>query len=134
MRGGRTAVSLTGLFLFFLVIQLIACATSLAQGAIRPQELTMLYLKILAVYSVPLGVILGGVFARREHRQPSDSGTAFLIAMGLAIVWNLILVGRLFAFVWADTDSTASLIDYYDNVAKAGSFLIAGALAYFFAK
>jgi hypothetical protein len=54
------------------------------------------------------------------------------MAMTLAVLWNVLLAWRSISFSLATEDSIAGLIAYLDKIAGAGSFLVAGALAYFF--
>jgi len=109
-------------------------AFSLVRDRMWPEDLLALVLKLLGIYSVPLGIILGGIFAQPKgplHDPPAGVAWAALL---LAAIWNLPLVWRSISFGLAQQDSVGDLIKYLDSVASASSFLVAGVLAFFFAK
>jgi hypothetical protein len=128
----RVRFGLLAIFILCLSTQLIAFFA--VSNKMWPDELQSLVLKILAIYSVQLSVILGGIFARPggsvEDPSPSLSWTAIL----LAVLWNALLMWRSIAFSAATKDSVTDLLKYLDGISSAGSFLVTGALAFFFAK
>jgi hypothetical protein len=132
MTMNRARFSLLAIFLAFLVAQLISFL--LMNQRLWPDELSTIVLKLLAIYAVYLGVILGGIFAHPqrilEQPSPATAWTAILVS----VLWNLLLVWRSVLFCLANQDSVGELIKYLDTVASAGSFLVAGALGFFFAK
>lgn len=132
MKLAQARMVLVGVFLGSMAIQAIAFFR--ASPYMWPEDLQALILKLLAVYSVHLGVIAGGMFAKSGLRDPKPSGVATISAILLAVVWNLLLVVRSLSFAGSRQDSAADLIKYLGTVADSGSFLVAAALAYFFAK
>ena len=123
---------LLAIFVVCLFVQIIAFVTVSQQ--MWPEDLEVLVLKILAIYSVHLTIILAGIFAQPkgplDNPPPSITLTAFI----LSIFWNALLIWRSLAFAWARQDSVQYLTKYLEGVASASSFLVTGALAYFFAK
>jgi hypothetical protein len=126
----QARLSLVVIFLGSLVIQATAFF-SIGQY-MWPEEMQALILKLLAVYSVHLGVIAGGMFAQSGTRNVKSGTATAVAAILLALVWNLLLVGRSLSLVIWRQDSVADLIRYLGAVADYGSFLVAAALAFFF--
>jgi hypothetical protein len=130
----RAQLLLLALFLGSLLLHLACFGYSVLAEAIYLDDLQKLATRILAIYSVPLGVIVGGIFGasgRRVGRAPSPTLWA---AIALCVLWNVLLLSRTLIFALASQDSIASLLSYVDAVAAAGTFLIGAALAYYFAK
>ena len=136
----RARVVLVGTFLVSLVIQVGVVVATYVEGAIASKDLTSLLLKLLAIYSVHLAVIFGGIFAQTQTTNHVNVPTvSFWIATVVAAIWNLLLLWRSIAFGVAGfnvniEDSVLSFATYLDDVSKASSFLVVGALAFFFTK
>ena len=140
----RARTVLVSVFLGSLVLQVFCILIVYMKSTITSNDVTTLLVKMLEIYSVPLAVILGGIFARPA--KASQEGvietaplTAFWLSVGLAAVWNLLLLWRgigfsVAAFVPSIEDSVNSFSSYVDSISKASSFLVAGALAYFSSK
>jgi hypothetical protein len=123
---------LLGIFTVCLLAQVIAF---LAVGSkMWPEDLQALILKIVAVYSVHLTVILGGIFAQPKGPLEDPPAPLAWTAIALAVLWNVLLAWRSFAFSMASQDSAPELIKYQDGVGSSTSFLVTGALAFFFTK
>lgn len=122
------------LFLAFLMAQGGAMAIAYVRGAIYADDLQHLLVRLLTIYSVPLGVIIGGIFAHDSRAPERLVGTPFWAALVMASAWNLLLMFRTIVFMLSAEDSMASLAAYFDAVSAAGLFLVGGALAYFFAR
>jgi hypothetical protein len=130
------------IFLLGLTIQIALVILSYSESAIAYNDLVSLLTKLLAVYSIHLSVIFGGIFAqKRETRKRSKpiqlSKAAFGLALVLALIWNLLLLWRSIMFGMAvydvnREDSVGQFLSYIETIASASSFLVAGALAYFF--
>ncbi len=132
MTMNQARLSLVVVFLGSLVLQAVAF---LRVGQYMwPEDLQALVLKLLAVYSVHLGVIAGGMFAQSGMRDVKPGTATAVTAILVALVWNLLLVGRSLSFAASKEDSVADLIKYLGAVADYGSFLVVAALAFFFAK
>jgi hypothetical protein len=125
---------LLAMFLTGLMIQLVCFGYSFLIGAVYVEDLQTMMVRILAVYSVPLGVIVGGIFGGAAERAAKASSGTFWTAAGLSLLWNILLLMRSLMFVIVQQDSITSLFGYIDAVSAASTFLIGGALAYFFAK
>ena len=126
----QAKLGLIGIFVGSLLVQAIAFFA--VSRRMWPEDLQSLIIKLLAVYSVHLGVIAGGAFAQEKARPPRTSTVASAAALLMALVWNLLLVGRSLSFAFARQDSAADLIKYLETVSDYGSFLVVGALAFFF--
>ena len=132
MTTSQARLSLVVIFLGSLIIQ--AAAFFSVSQYMWPEEMQALILKLLAVYSVHLGVIAGGMFAQSRMRPVKPETPTAVAAILMAAVWNLLLVGRSISFVISRQDSVADLIRYLGAVADYGSFLVVAALAFFFSK
>lgn len=127
-------------FIGGLALQAVATIFSYLERAIAVGDVTNLLYLSLTVYSVPLAVISGGIFARKMSSAKFGKApiAAFSIAIVGAIIWNILLVWRFAAFAYAAVnptlaDNAANLSAYVDSIAKASLFLVSGALTYFFA-
>ena len=132
IRSGRAQVILVATFLVALTIDCLAVAESYRQGAIYGNEAQMLVKVILAIYSIPLGVILGGVFGQKKLGAQRRVGVQFWVALILAIMWNVLLAARMLVFLFAADDSVRDLQEYLREVPTAGLFLVGSSLTYFF--
>jgi len=126
----RVRVTLFWVFIVFLVVQLAAVVLTYIKGEVYADELLSPLGKLIAIYSVPFAVILGGVFGQRRAKKAQSS--VFWIAFCLTLVWNLILAWRSIAFALMKEDSEAELSKYLDAMAIYSSSLIAGLLSYLF--
>lgn len=133
-RGAQFALG--GLFLAFLVAHVVCFSVAYLMGAIDVEDLSNMTVRILAIYSVPLGVVLGGVFGGTS--LPTDRGEfgVLCFALVLSTLWNLLLVVRSVVFVISEGSphAIAELFSYFDTLTAASTFLIGGALAYYSAK
>lgn len=132
MTMNRARLGLLGIFLTFLIAQITAFL--LVGYKMWPEDLESLILKLLTIYSVPLTVVLGGIFAQLGGHTKKPSPGVVWTALILAGVWNGLLLWRSIAFSLASQDSASGLIKYLDAVSSGGSFLVAGALTFFFTK
>lgn len=132
MSMNRARFGLMGIFLVSLVLQLVA--VFLARNKMWPEELLPLVLKLLGIYSVQLGVVLGGIFSQpRAPLAEPPSGLTWT-AFVLVTMWNLLLAWRSISFSFAAQDSVSDLTKYLDSIASSSSFLVAGVLTFFFTK
>lgn len=129
----RARAYLLTVFLTGLLIHSIALIYAYLRPAIYPETLTQLLIKILGIYSIHFAIIFGGIFGQSVTKTQKASKAIFWIAFSLAILWNLLLVWRTVVFSFASEDSSLELSKYLEEVSKASSFLVAGALAFFFA-
>ena len=125
-------------FLSGLLVGCLIFFAAYAHGTISAGDLTTLMTLMLASYSVHLGVILGGVFGAPNSKSLSEAGGAGVIATVVSIIWNALVIGRLILFGLAvvdveRTDSVDDVSSYVKTVAASGSFLVVGALTFFFA-
>lgn len=122
---------LFAVFVFGLIAQFLALISVRAE--MRPGELQALTLQLLGTYGVHLGVMIAGVFAQEGATTRRVAMLPFWIALTLALLWNLLLGWFTYAFITSDS-SVALLAEQITSVSQASSFLVAGALVYFFAK
>ena len=130
----RAQMVLASVFVVFLILQIGMIIYVYSLEGIYPEDVTNILLKMLIIYSVPLGIILGGVFGKGIRSKTNAPVVAFFLALVLAIVWNILLAWRGIAFALTTDDSVSQLINYLDVVATASTFLVAGSLSYFFSK
>jgi hypothetical protein len=128
----RVRYALMAMFLVGLIVQLAALIH--VRNAMFPEEFQSVLMRLLSIYSAQLGVVVGGIFA--EPKGPSENPPSGLAATALAsaLLWNLLLAWRTVAFSVDEQDSPSDLMKYLDSIAASSSFLIAGALAFFFGK
>ena len=131
MKVGRVRVILMCLFLLGFAAQVAAIIS--VGDKIFSDERQALIMRLLTIYSVHLSVVLGGIFA---HRPNPKARTSFLgwSAILVVLLWNALLVWRSVAFSVASQDSAAQLASYLEQVGSASSFLVSGALTFFFVK
>jgi hypothetical protein len=124
------------LFVASLVAHYGAFAYIYLTKAIDAPNLEVLILQILAIYSIPLSVILGALFGQDDQKEMCANPSAFYAAFVLSILWNGLLLGRTFVFVcgFAEDEHVGDLTGFLQNTSAASMFLITGALAFFFAK
>jgi hypothetical protein len=132
MSSNRARMTLTGIFIVGLLVQIIAVVVTRLNDEIRDSELVTLLGKLLTIYSIHLAVIIGAVFGQRKLPARAKNPPSFLLATTLATVWNLLLVWRTLAFTFADRDSVTAVTAYLDTISGASSFLVVGVLAYYF--
>ena len=120
-------------FVLSLLAVLALVSISYAQRAIYSSDLRDVVVRFLAIYSIPLGVIIPGMFGRASSGKRLAPRRAFWTALALALIWNLLIIGRTVFFTFATEDQVSSLLDFINTVATASSFLTVGALSYFFA-
>ena len=86
---------------------------------------------VLEVYSVPLAVIFGGMFAdRNASRHEIDKATAVFASL-VSVVWNIVFIGPLLLFVWSP-EGTPDSISAARNLVPYANFLIASTITYVF--
>jgi len=132
MSMNQARFGLMGIFLVSLVLQLVAIF--LTRNRMWPEELLSLVLKLLGIYSVQLGVVLGGIFSQPRGPLAEPPSGLTWTAFALVTMWNLLLAWRSISFGIAAQDSVGDLIKYLDSIASSSSFLVAGVLTFFFAK
>jgi len=128
----RVRYGLMGMFFLGLIVQLVALFH--VRTAMWPEEFQAVLLRILGIYSAQLGLVLGGIFAQPKPRLSNPPAGLAWVALGLVLFWNVLLGWRTIAFSIAEQDSTSDLMKYLDSIAASSSFLVAGALAFFFGK
>jgi hypothetical protein len=132
MSANRAKFVLMTIFVGFLVVQLGALFH--VRTSMWPEDFDKLILRMLAIYSAPLGIVLGGMFSLPKNPLPTPPPALTWSAMALAVLWNLLLVWRTLSFSLAAEDSATDLVKYLDSIAAASSFLVAGVIVFFFGK
>ncbi len=132
MKLNQTRFGLLSIFTVCLAIQLAAIIA--VRQRMWPEDLEQLALKLLGMYSVHLGVILGCIFAQSHTRSRVVPQGVAWTAILLSVFWNLLLLWRSISFSMAEQDSVTDLVNYYEKIASHSSFLVAGAVAFFFSR
>lgn len=134
----RARVSLLAIFITSFVIQSTAVAFAFMKGNIYSSELLELILVLLQVYSVPLAIILGGIFGgsfpRRSRAMELTPSNYFWSAFMLALVWNVFLLWRSVAFGFVGLGNVTEVASYLKEVSSYSVWLVAGCLAFYFSK
>ena len=130
----KARITLVSVFLLFFVIQISAIIVVFCKGEIYSHEMLKILLRLLVIYSVHFAVIFGGIFGQHVSGGHQAPKYAFSIALFLSIIWNCLLCWRPLFFCFSINDTSASLLDYMNNVGSSSSILVAGALSFFFAR
>jgi hypothetical protein len=130
----RARAMIVSTFVAGLVLQLLPLTLTYLKGEVAAKDIGVLTAKLLSIYSVQMAVILGGIFGQARSAPRTAPDLPFRIAFALSLLWNLLLLWRSVAFYFAEEDQATELVSYLDIVSGASSFLVVGALAYFFAK
>ncbi len=125
-RGGLAAV-----FLACLSIQAAVFFGLVARHALQWSEAWPLLKDLLVVYSIPLAVILAGVFADRQAPRNKARPLTAWVALAVSGLWNVLLVVPTLIYFFSPEASPDSVEAALKNSASA-NFLVAGALTYFF--
>jgi hypothetical protein len=135
----RAQLWLVGVFACSLFAAAACCILVYMSRAVGSDDISSLLVQLLTVYSIHISVIAGGIFGSRKFDpKPTDAPQpAFTVALGLSILWNALLLWRFVAFCYAGyhpsvDDGADKLISYVDQMSKPTSFLVDGALAFFF--
>ena len=126
----QSRVILIGIFLVALATQLILAGTDNKLGN---EEFNKWLRLLLSVYSVHFGVMLGAIFSKNETGSTKVSGFPFTLAICLAAGWNLLLVSYSWAFALS-REKFSDFIETFTILSQDTSFLVAGALVYFFGR
>jgi hypothetical protein len=136
------------LFITGVALSIIIVFFSFYKNEIGPESLGDLVTKLLSIYSAPLGIILGGIFAKQgvvpllaaqtaQGTPPTTertSGGLIFAAITAVLLWNGLLLGRLVIFWLREEDSVTALISYLGTIQLYSTFFFSAVLAYFFAK
>ena len=132
----RARGAISTVFLLGFSVQAAGVFYTWLQRAIYPDDLTGFLLKLLGIYSVHLTVIIAGIFAQYQREIPpfNDLSVSFWVAFAVSSIWNLLLIVRTMGFVLGSHDSINDVVSYLTTISSAGSFLVAGALTFFFSQ
>lgn len=126
-------------FVLALALAIVVAFVAYAKETISASDLRGLVLQLFSTFSVHLAVILGGIFASTSRSRQAQVGSAGWVAIVTALLWNGILLGRQGLFLAAvfdpgRADSMEELVTFLQTFAEPSSFLVTGALAFFFTK
>ncbi|PHJ69134.1 hypothetical protein VF14_03075 [Nostoc linckia z18] len=131
---GKARAILLYIFIFFFLFIILLIIIPYIKGDYGGDSLINLIIKVLVVYSIHFGVIAGGIFGQEISDRRLSSLVPFKLALVMVLIWNILLTWRCIVFTFIETDTTdKELANYIDTIAPASSFLVSGALAYFFA-
>jgi len=131
MSMNRARLALLLIFVASLLLQ--AGAFFVVRPEMWPNEFQALLLRLLAIYSIQLSVVLAGIFAQPSAvLAPPPAGLTWAALLATS-AWNLLLILRSTSFVLSE-DSVTDLMKDLETIASASSFLVAGAIAFFFGK
>ena len=130
----QTQLVLGATFLLSLIIMAGVYVAMYATGKISVNDAQNLFVQTVVLYSVPLGMIIGGICGKGLRSKETSPRNAFWASLALALLWNALLLWRVLAFAFADEDLVSSLVSDLTTTSIASMFLVSGALAYFFTK
>lgn len=126
---------LLALFVFFFVVSFTFLAVFYVRSdplTIDKEEIVDLLAKVVSLYFIHLSIIITGYFGQARLREGTPQPSLFWAALSLSIIWNLMFIWRLIYFCLSTTDDIPSIESYISKVTMLSSFLVTGALAYFF--
>jgi hypothetical protein len=136
MKGFTAQLWLLSIFLFFFALQAVLLMICQVTNGIGAEKLKDLIVQLITIYSIPLSVIIAGIFAKR--RRAAKLGGIFYTSVVLAILWNGLFAWRTveltLAAIGVGEDRAKYFSEYLESVSKASTFLISGLLTYYFAK
>ena len=126
------------LMVLFGVVHALVLFGLLVIGAIYSEDLTMGLAALGTTYAAAAGVVIPSLFTKPDAPQRKVNGGLLLIALGLTVLWNLLISARLALFVAAayghSTDSVEDVIGFLQSTVTPCSFAVTAALTYFFVK
>ena len=128
------AVRVALLCVFALALAAEIVAVVVVRNRMWPEEFQSLIKRLLSVYSASLGVVITGMFITRNSPSLRASKDIGLIALALAIAWNVLIGWRPVSLIFAKEDNIKDVLDYLDAVNAGGAFLVTAALTHFFGK
>jgi membrane protease YdiL (CAAX protease family) len=136
MKGFTAQLWLLSIFLFFFAVQTVLLVVCQVTNGIGAEKLKDLIVQLVTIYSIPLSVILAGIFAKRRRAAKLDG--IFYASVVLAILWNGLFAWRTveltLAAIGVGVDNAKYFSEYLESVSKVSTFLISGLLTYYFAK
>lgn len=128
----RARQVLLAIWAFFFVINLAIVLYLYLDHWIESDNFDRAVNLVSALYAPYLGVMLLYYWGKRKARGATrDAPTAFVLALGATLVWNLIVMvffGRLLVPSGTIEDSLAQI----ENLSKGFSWLVAGAIGAYF--
>ena len=136
MKGFTAQLWLLSIFLFFFAVQTVLLVVCQVTNGIGAEKLKDLIVQLVTIYSIPLSVIIAGIFAKRRRAAKLDG--IFYASVVLAILWNSLFAWRTveltLAAIGVGEDKAKDFSEYIESVSKVSTFLISGLLTYYFAK
>jgi Zn-dependent protease with chaperone function len=133
----KARVTLFVVFLAGFFLQYGVIVYAFLKKRIYSDELSDLTFILIQVYSVPLAIVIGGIFSGLTRSGSSAKSTPryyFVIAFLLVLAWNLLLIWRSTAFGLLAAGTVTDIADHLKQVSAYGSWLLAGCLAFYFSK
>jgi hypothetical protein len=134
----RARITILVVFLASLLIQYFAVVSAFLKSRIYSDELSDLTWALIQVYSIPLAIVIGGIFSAFSARNNSATKITrrhhFWIAFVLVLIWNLFLIWRSTAFGFLGVGTVTDLARHINQVSTYYSWLLAGCLAFYFSK
>jgi fatty acid desaturase len=128
----RIALTFNFVFFFFSIVLLLIFP--FLKSEITSETLIDLMKKVISIYSVHFGVIIGGIFGKDVSSEVLASKTPFWLAFVLTLIWNILITWPMIIFSFTTMSTDQDVSDYIDAIPTLSSFLVSGSLAYFFAK
>lgn len=128
----KARISLFLVFFISFATSSIFLAIPFFKEEIRTEYLFNLVLKIIEIYSVPIGIIGGSMLGEKINPNLVVSIPTYYFALISSIIWNLIVVLCFFIFACFPDQNDKTLLANINNIVPAILWLIAGCLSYFF--
>ncbi len=140
VRMQRAQIGIAVVFIAGMFLNVVAVLIAYVHHAIYFENVKDLLITLLAVYSGPLAIVFAGVFAKRGVALRRPALTTFWFAVCVSIAWNLFLVGGSVGLVAAAFGNSAKegaveeFTSYLRTISSSATFMVSGALTYFFAR
>ena len=135
MTSKSTQIALISIFSFSLAFCYGVCVVVIFNNIIYEESLGPLLKHFTILYSVPFATIIAGVIAKRRSKpkNPPPSHVT-LLAISFAVIWNVLVLILILLFALGITERLETVYNQYEDIMPSSTFLLAGALTYFFAK
>lgn len=134
MSRSRAQLFLMLTYIGFFLLNLIGILWLYLNMKIYQEDATVMVVTFLEIYSIPLSVILAGIFAGKSKSKKAYDSKTVLVTFLVSFLWNILLLWSSLAYTLSETGDIESYIADLKQIASKSSFLVAAALVYLFSK
>ncbi len=134
MSRSRAQLFLTSIYIGFFSLNLIGILWLYLNMKIYQEDASVMVVTFLEIYSIPLSVILAGIFASKSKSKNAYDSKTVLVTFLVSFLWNILLLWSSLAYTLSETGDIEIYIADLKQIANKSSFLVAAALVYLFSK